>query len=260
MPDGMNLGAASAARSQPRRVAEHLIVALDLPEIGQARELIRKLGSDVHAFKIGFHLWIAEGADDLISELLRSGKKVFIDAKMYDIENTVEWAVRAAAKRGISFVTVHYNEKVVKAAVKGKAGSDIKIFVVPLLTMLDQENLHAMGIVDRTVGQYIISNTEKALDAGCDGVIVSPTDDIQTLKDLAKAKGKQLLVATPGVRPVGAEVGDHRRFGTPSTAIRNGADYLIVGRPIYDADDPAQAARNIIREMELADAEISERV
>jgi len=260
MPYDSHLREFSPAERPRIPVAERLIVALDLPEIDQARSLIRKLHHVVHAFKIGFHLWIAEGADDLISDLLKEGKKVFIDAKMYDIENTVEWAVRAAAKRRISFVTVHYNEKVVRAAVKGKGDSDIKIFVVPLLTMLDEENLRAMGVVDRTAGQYIISNTEKALDAGCDGVIVSPTDDIQSLKDLAKRKGKQLLVATPGVRPEGVQTNDHRRFGTPSTAIRNGADYLIVGRPIYEKDDPAQAARDIIREMELADAEISEPV
>jgi orotidine-5'-phosphate decarboxylase len=115
-----------------------------------------------------------------------------------------------------------------------------------------------MGISGRTVPQYILANTERALDAGCDGVIVSPTDEIQRLKELAKGKGKQLLVATPGVRPTGIETNDHRRFGTPSTAIQNGADYLIVGRPIYEQPNPAEAARNIIREMEAAVAEMTE--
>ncbi len=252
MPDGAQVRGLSLRRSHPGSVAERLIVAVDVPSIDRANDLVSMLDGVASAFKIGFHIWIAEGADALIKRLIDNGKKVFIDAKMYDIENTIESAVRAAAQRKISFITVHHNEKVVRAAVRGRGDSDIKIFVVPLLTILDEENLRAMGVTDRTVGEYIAANTQKALDSGCNGVIVSPADDIQGLRDIAKSKGKDLLVATPGVRPLGIQTDDHRRFGTPADAIRNGADYLIVGRPIYEQADPAAAAREIILQMEEA--------
>lgn len=251
MPDGSRFRTQRAPSGHG--IADRLIVALDVPEIERAEELVRTLDGVAFAFKIGFHLWIAEGADKLIQSLITKDKKVFIDAKMYDIENTIEWAVKAAVKRRISFITVHHNEKVVRAAVKGRGDSNIKIFVVPLLTMLDEENLQDMGI-NRTVQEVIARNTERALDLGCNGVIASPNDQIQSLKELAKGKGKELLVATPGVRPPGMSVNDHRRFGTPAEAIRNGADYLIVGRPIYDEPDPAQAAMEIINQMAEAAA------
>jgi orotidine-5'-phosphate decarboxylase len=245
-------GPKTAQREPPvHGIADRLIVALDVPTIDAARDLVASLRDVVFAFKIGFHLWLAEGADDLIQGLLREGRQVFIDAKMYDIENTVKLAASTAAQRGISFITVHHNEKVVRAAVEGRAASSLKIFVVPLLTMFDEQNLRDMGI-NRTVEEVMIRNTERALDFGCDGVIASPSDNIQRIKEMAKGKGKQLLVATPGVRPPGAETNDHRRFGTPADAIRNGADYLIVGRPIYGEPDPVKAARDIISQMETA--------
>jgi orotidine-5'-phosphate decarboxylase len=244
-------GGLSDPKAMADRISDRLIVALDVPAIDQANELVAALRNSVTAFKIGFHLWIAKGADDLIQGLIDNGKRVFIDAKMYDIENTVELAVRTAADRKIKFITVHHNEKVVKAAVKGRGDKDIKIFVVTLLTMFDNQNLRDMGI-RKTVKDVIAWNTERALDFGCDGVIASPRDDIAGIKAIAKNKGKSLLVATPGVRPSGTATDDHRRFGTPSDAIRNGADYLIVGRPIYRAPDPAKAACAIIAEMEEA--------
>jgi orotidine-5'-phosphate decarboxylase len=231
--------------------ADRLIVALDVPTIHKANELVASLHDVAFAYKIGFHLWMAQGADALIQRLIDDGKKVFIDAKMYDIENTVELAVRTAAQRCISFVTVHHNEKVVRAAVRGRGDSNIKILVVPLLTIFDEENLRSMGIA-RPVAEVMAANTERALESGCDGVIASPTDDIQRVKDIAKSKGKDLLVATPGVRPSGFQSNDHRRFGTPTDAIRNGADYLIVGRPIYEQPDPVKAASDIIAEIEAA--------
>lgn len=234
-------------------VDDRLIVALDVPTIDKAKELVASLRDVVSAFKIGFHLWIANGADNLIQGLIDGGKNVFIDAKLYDIENTVELAVRTAADRKIKFITVHHNEKVVKAAVRGRGDRDIKIFVVPLLTMFDIQNLRDMGI-RKTVGEVIARNAERALEFGCDGVIASPRDDIPGIKMIAKGKGKTLLVATPGVRPSGSSTDDHRRFGTPADAIRNGADYLIVGRPIYRSTNPLKAARSIISEMEAATA------
>ena len=251
MPDGSRVREILDADGDLRDVADRLIVALDVPTIHKATELVASLRNVVSSFKIGFHLWIANGADNLIQGLIDDGKNVFIDAKMYDIENTVELAVRTAASRKIKFITVHHNEKVVKAAVKGKGDLDIKIFVVPLLTMFDNQNLRDMGI-RKTAKDVIARNTERALDFGCDGVIASPRDDIPGIKMIAKAKGKTLLVATPGVRPSGSSMDDHRRFGTPADAIRNGADYLIVGRPIYRSSNPLKAAQSIISEMEVA--------
>ena len=226
-----------------RSAADRLIVALDVATIDVAKRLVSELKDLVFAFKVGFNLWMQKDSDDLFAMILDNKKKVFIDAKLYDIENTIEQAVRAAAARNFSFITVHHNEKVVRAAVKGRGASDLKIFVVTVLTMLDNENFKDMGI-EKTVDDFVEWNTRRALQFGCDGVIAAATDNLKMIKDLAKSENKEFLIATPGIRPSGAQ------------AIEAGADYLIVGRPIYGADYPAEAAKKIIDEIETAVAKM----
>jgi orotidine-5'-phosphate decarboxylase len=167
---------------------------------------------------------------------------------MYDIDNTVELAVKTAARRGFSFVTVHHNETVVRAAVKGRGDYNMKIFTVTVLTSLDDENLKDMGYTN-TVKEIIGWRAARALDFGCDGIIAAPSDDLAGIKAMTRERGKDLIIATPGIRPAGSSIDDHQRSGTPSTAIKAGADYLIVGRPIYTSINPSQAALNIIQEM-----------
>ena len=248
MPDGSRF---PTRRTSPAKVADRLIVALDVPSVAEATDLVDKLHGIVFAFKVGFRLWIEDGIDQLIARMIREDKRVFLDAKMYDIGNTIEHAVRAAAVRGFSFITVHHNRQVVEAAVAGRGDYNMKIFVVTLLTSLDNENLQDMKI-DKTAQQVVEWNTQRALDFGCDGVIASASDNLQEIKRIANQRGKDLIIAAPGIRPAGVSIDDHRRSGTPTQAIENGADYLIVGRPIYDAPHPDVAATAIIREMDDA--------
>ncbi|WP_428492837.1 orotidine-5'-phosphate decarboxylase [Rhodopila sp.] len=248
MPDGAGSIGASVT---PKVVSDRLIVALDVQSIQQASELVDRLDGVASVFKVGFGLWTADGFDGLVGKIIRQDKKVFLDAKMYDIPNTIENAVRTAAQRGVSFVTVHHNESVVKAAALGRGDYNLKIFTVTVLTSLDNENLRDMGF-DATTEQVISHRAERALDFGCDGVIASASDNLRAIKDMALRKGKVFIVATPGIRPIGASIDDHRRSGTPTDAICSGADYLIVGRPIYGAPDPARSAAKIIAEMERA--------
>lgn len=253
MPDGTQFPS-NAADWTSNSAKERLIVALDLPTVKEAERMVDRLHDVVEAFKIGPLLWVQEDADALMSRLIRADKKVFLDLKMYDIGNTIEGTVRNAAIRGISFMTVHHNRQTVEAAVRGRGDYGLKIFVVTVLTSLDNENLHDMGI-ERTTQQVIEWNTGRAMDFGCDGVIASPSDDLQKIRAIASAKQKgKILIATPGIRPSGSPIDDHLRFGTPSKAIRAGADYLIVGRPVYEAKDSARAAADIIAEMEAAAA------
>jgi orotidine-5'-phosphate decarboxylase len=251
MPAGSPFPESRVSEHGSLSAADRLIVALDVPTIAEARTLVSELDGIASAFKIGFHLWTAHGADDLIQLILDRGNKVFLDAKMYDIENTVELAVRTAADRKISFITVHHNEKVVRAAVRGRGNSPLKILAVTLLTMFDNENVRDMGI-EKTTDDIIEWNTRRAFEFGCDGVIAAPTDNLARIQKVALAQGKDFIIATPGIRPAGSGTDDHRRSGTPGQAIEAGADYLIVGRPIYKADNPAKAARSVVREIEVA--------
>jgi orotidine-5'-phosphate decarboxylase len=250
MLDGSRVRDGQSRHRFPDKISERLIVALDVP-YERAIELVDQLHGVAVAFKVGFQLWTAQGSDALISKIIKEDRRVFLDAKMYDISNTIEQAVRTAGERGFSYVTVHHNEQVVKAAVAGRGDYNLKIFVVTLLTSLDNENLKDMGI-NKTKNELIEWNTKRALDFGCDGVIASAADDLRGIREIAKERGKDLLIATPGIRRVGASAHEHRRFSEPAQAIRAGADYLIVGRPIYDADDPKAAAKEIIEEMDMA--------
>jgi orotidine-5'-phosphate decarboxylase len=241
MPDGLRL--ADEGRFHiPERVADRLIVSLDV--------IVQKLSGVVSFFKVGLGLQMADGFDRLVSQIIAKGNDVFWDAKMLDIPNTVRQAVATAAARGIRFVTVHFSESVVKAAIEGRSDYNLSIFTVTVLTSLDDAGARNLGA--NSIKELIEIRAREALDFGCDGVIAAPRDDLEGIKAMAAARGKQFLIATPGIRPHGSPVDDHARSADPASAISAGADYLIVGRPIIEADDPVKVAREIIDEMERA--------
>ena len=239
----------SVPRDLPERIEDRLIVALDVPSISEARALIDKLDGVVSFFKIGLWLEFAAGFDGLIDELLDKDKKIFLDAKMFDIGETVKQGVARAAERGVSFVTVHGDGDIIRAAAGGKRGSNLRILVVPVLTSLDANGLRELGYRSG-VAELIVERAKATLAWGCDGIIAAPHDNPNEIR--RSAGSEALLVVTPGVRLPGAPLDDHKRAGTPAEAIAAGADYLVVGRPIVRSDDPARAAAAIIENMRSA--------
>lgn len=224
-----------------------LIVALDVPELEQARALVARLGDAVSFYKVGYWLLFQRGVDRLIDELTAAGKQVFLDCKMYDIGETVRRGVASVANRGVSIVTVHGDPDMLRAAIDGRGDSALRVFAISVLTSQDDAALQAMGY-DRPLEEVIDLRVRHAAEAGCDGVIASAADDPDALR--RRLGRSDLLVATPGIRLQGGEQHDQKRPATPDAAIARGADYLVVGRPITAAPDPAAAAREIIGLME----------
>lgn len=247
MPDGMNLRGTNP-RNLPEEMAQRLIVALDVPTVEAARTLIAQLEGTVSFFKIGLWLQFAKGVDGLISSIVDSGKRLFLDAKMYDVPETVGRAIKSAVKRRASFITIYGDENIMRAAVKAKEGSDLNVFAITVLTSLDDEALARMGYA-LTARELVRLRAKMAVDCHCDGIIASADDDPDQIRMLAG--NNKLLIATPGIRPAGSAPDDQRRVATPREAIANGADYLVVGRPIVAQPDPRAAALQIIEDMEL---------
>jgi orotidine-5'-phosphate decarboxylase len=233
-------------RQVSQKIEDRLIVALDVPSLAAAREMVARLDGIVSFFKIGLWLQFASGVDALVDELLGKGHKVFLDSKMYDIGETVKQGVAHAASRHVTFVTVHGDRDIIKAAVEGRGSSDLKIFTITALTSLDDEGLRGLGYLV-PVDKLIELRVRNTVECGADGIIASAMDNPDRLRALAGAR--DLLVATPGIRFSGAALDDHKRSGTPAQAIRDGADYLVVGRPIIRDPDPARQALAIIEDM-----------
>jgi orotidine-5'-phosphate decarboxylase len=233
-------------RDVPERIEDRLIVALDVPSISEARALIGELEGLVSFFKVGLWLQFAAGFDGLIDDLLKKEKKIFLDAKMFDIAETVKQGVARAAERGVSFVTVHGDGEIMKAAVEGRGDSPLKILAITVLTSVDEDGLRDLGYLC-SVPDLIRRRVKRSIECGCDGIIAAPHDNPNQIRELA---GEQrLLIATPGVRLAGSPADDHKRPGTPAQAIAAGADYLVVGRPIVRSDNPAGATAAIIENM-----------
>lgn len=249
MPDGSAFATSRTKRDFPAKMADRLIVALDLPNIEQARNLVKILKGTVSFFKLGLRLQYEPGFGDLLTELKDDGNRIFLDAKMYDIPETVSGAVASAVRRKVDFITVHGDENIMRAAVAAKGESDIKIFAITVLTSLDDPSLAAMGYA---VGarELVQLRARLAVQSGCDGIIASADDQPNDLRELAGSVG--LLIATPGVRRKNAVADDQKRIATPGEAIASGADYLVVGRPILNASDPLEEAVAFIKEMEDA--------
>lgn len=238
-----------AARPVPTAMADRLIVALDVPTIVAARDLVARIGDAVGFYKVGYWLLYSPGADALLAELKSAGKRIFLDAKLHDIAQTVEIGAARAAERGVDLLTVHAEPAVMRAAVKGAAGSALMVFGVTVLTSLDDADLADIGY-RMGVSELVARRARQAAEAGCHGIIASPQDSPSALRTAAGAP--HLLIATPGVRPFGDSADDQKRVATPYAAITAGADYLVVGRPVVSKPDPAAAARAIIADMEQA--------
>ena len=246
MPNASNATKTAANRDLPADIKDRLIVALDLDSIAEAQQMVRQLEGIVSFFKVGLGLLYVAGFDSLIASLITSGKQLFLDTKMFDIPQTVARGIASVAQRGVSFVTVHGDEAIMRAAVKAKGTSDLKIFAVTVLTSLDDEAAKAMGYA-HSVRDLVTLRARKAVECGCDGFIASAEDDPNRLRSLAQSQS--LLITTPGIRMPGGETHDQKRVATPRQAIENGADCLVVGRPIIAAPNPRQAAMRIIEDM-----------
>ena len=225
---------------------DKLIIALDMPNAIEALKTAKHLGDAVNFYKIGLGMLTGGGlalANELKAEM---GKRIFLDMKLFDIGATVEHAVRGIAQFDLDFLTVHGDPYVVRAAKEGAAGKDIKILAVTILTSLDRTDLNDALIKPGDIADLVLERAGKAFDAGADGVIASP-QEAAVIRALPEATGK--LIVTPGVRPTGADLGDQKRVATPAQAIANGADHVVVGRPIWAAPSPRDAALAILAEL-----------
>ncbi|MBD3677250.1 MAG: orotidine-5'-phosphate decarboxylase [Rhodobacteraceae bacterium] len=225
---------------------DRLIVALDVPNALEGLALAEKLGDAVGFYKIGLGM-LTGGGLALANELkTEHGKRIFLDMKLFDIGATVEAAVRGLAQFDLDFLTVHGDPHVVRAAKEGAGGSDLKILAVTILTSLDRADLDAALIMPGDLPELVRMRAARALEAGADGVIASP-QEAAMIRALPEAEGK--LIVTPGVRPAGAALGDQKRVATPAQAIRDGADHIVVGRPIWQTPDPRAAAEAVLSEL-----------
>jgi orotidine-5'-phosphate decarboxylase len=231
-------GAAVPDKNIPHN--ERLIFAMDVPDCDRARQLAEELGDSVIFYKLGLELMMSGGYFELLDWMLAREKKVFADLKFYDIPATVGSAVRQLKHRGASFLTVHGDKSIMEAAAENK-GDDLKVLVVTVLTSLDRSDLGDLGL-DCDVGELVLARAKLAFETGCDGVISSGLE----APKLRKYVDPSLLVVTPGIRPVDSEsTGDQKRVVSVEQAFRNGADYIVVGRPIRDAENPRAAAESI---------------
>ncbi len=225
---------------------ERLIVALDLPSVAAAEAMIARLGDSVWVYKIGYQLGFAGGLV-LAQKLAERGKQIFIDFKLHDIGNTVAKGVESIARMGATFLTVHAYPQTMHAAVDARAGTNLRILAVTVLTSYDDADLAASGY-DFTVSELVAERAAQARDIGIDGLVCSAAE----VPQLRSIVGSRMLLVTPGIRPAGADPDDQKRIMTPSAAIAAGADYLVIGRPILEASDPRRAAEAIVAEIASA--------
>jgi len=225
---------------------DKLIVAMDVPNALAGLELAKTLGDSIGFYKIGLGM-LTGGGLALANELkVEHGKRIFLDMKLFDIGATVEHAVRGIAQYDIDFLTVHGDPHVVRAAKEGASKSNMKILAVTILTSLDRDDLDANLMKAGDIRHLVIERAERAFEAGADGVIASP-QEAGFIRAISSAKKK--LIVTPGVRPTGTALGDQKRIATPAEAIANGADHIVVGRPIWQSNDPRKAAQSILQDI-----------
>src|SRR6185503_11575097 len=218
---------------------QRLILALDVPTVDEAKQLVTRLAESVHFYKLGLEIFMAGGYFELIQWLRERDKEVFVDLKFFDVPETVKAAVSQLRNSGAKFATVHGNDNILRAAVASKAG--VKILAVTVLTSLDRSDIEALGF-QCDVEALVLSRARRALEIGCDGVISSGLEAAKLRAEI----DQRLLVITPGIRPVDNRPSDdQKRVVDVAQAFRNGADYIVVGRPIRDAEDPRRAAQQI---------------
>lgn len=225
---------------------DRLIVALDVPAVAEAEALVAALGDSVGFYKVGLQLVFAGGLP-FAERLARSGKRVFLDVKLLDIDNTVEGAIRSIVPMGMTFVTVHAYPKALRAAVKARGGAPLKLLAVTALTSMSDADLTDAGYAE-DAGRLVARRAADAVAAGVDGIVCSPAEAAA----VRAVTGPGIAIVTPGIRPAGTDAADQRRIATPEAAIRAGADYLVVGRPITAAANPKAAAEAIVAGIERA--------
>jgi orotidine-5'-phosphate decarboxylase len=220
-----------------------LIIALDFDSAAAARTLVKTLGSEAGFYKVGLELYAATGPD-FVRELVDQGKEVFLDLKFYDIGETVKRATAVAARTGATFLTVHAILPVMRAAIEGRGAASLKLLGVTVLTSFDEQDLRD-DLINCGLSTLVHHRARQAKALGMEGIVASPLDACA----LRKALGPDMLIVTPGVRSEGANRGDQKRVATPAEAIHDGASYLVIGRQVTRAQDPAGAVRKIRAEI-----------
>jgi len=223
---------------------DRLIVALDVPEADRAKQLVNELGDGVSFYKIGMELMMTGDYFDLLDWLVEKDKKVFVDLKLFDVPATVSKAIKRLSNRGAYFTTIHGNQSMMEAAAAEKG--DLKVLAVTALTSLDQGDLNDMGFTC-DIQELVISRAKRALSSGCDGIVASGLE----LEHIRNEVDQKLIIVTPGIRPVhNRPTDDQKRVVTVEEAFQRGADHIVVGRPIQNADSRKQAALDIQKTIE----------
>ena len=235
-----------AGEFRPRDARDRLIVALDLESVAAARGMVKRVGVAASFYKVGMQLVFAGGLP-LVRELVSAGKRVFLDMKLLDIDNTVAGGVASIAGLGATFTTIHAYPKAMRAAVSARPDSGLGLLAVTVLTSMDDADLAAAGYARDAAG-LVAARAADARAASMDGVVCSP-QEAQAVRGII---GADMAIVTPGIRPAGSGADDQKRASRPAEAIAAGADYLVVGRPVTGAADPARAAASIIAEIEAA--------
>lgn len=232
-------------------VRDRLIVGLDVPDVVAAEAIVEELGDTVSFYKIGYQLVFSQSAQggglDFASRLLGMGKKVFLDVKLLDIDNTIAKGVENIAKRGVNMMTLHAYPKAMRAAVEAAKGSDLCLLGVTVLTSMDQADMLEAGYT-ATPEELVLRRAQQAHDAGMGGIVASAAESAA----IRKLVGQEMAIVTPGIRPQGSEAGDQKRVMTPAEALRAGSSHLVVARPIIGATDRKAAAQAILEEMATA--------
>ena len=223
---------------------DRLIVALDVPSVSDATNIITELGDSVNFYKIGYQLGYSEGGFDLARELIAEGKKVFLDLKLLDIDNTISKAVESIINLGVTMLTVHAYPKTMSSAVTAASGSPLILLGVTVLTSMTDSDLTDAGY-DRQAKDLVLMRAEQAMNLGMGGLVASA----QEASAIRALVGDKLSIVTPGIRPLGSDIGDQRRIMTPAEAISSGASHLVVGRPIVGVSDKRQAALDILEQI-----------
>lgn len=222
---------------------ERLIIGLDVPTVGEAERLVDRLGDDVLFYKIGYQLVFAGGLE-FARDLAASGKKIFLDMKLLDIDNTVASGVENIVKMGMSMLTLHAYPKAMRAAVEAARGSDLCLLGVTVLTSMDENDMAEAGY-EYDPHTLVLRRAEQARAAGMGGIVCSAEEAAA----VRRIVGPDMAIVTPGIRPAGADRGDQKRVMTPRAALQAGSSHLVVARPVVKADDPLAAARAILAEM-----------
>ena len=223
-----------------------LIVGLDVPTLGEAEKIVSTLGDDVLFYKIGYQLVFAGGLE-FARDLAQNGKKIFLDMKLLDIDNTIASGVENIVKMGMSMLTLHAYPKAMKSAVEAARGSDLCLLGVTVLTSMDAEDLREAGYSDDP-STLVQRRAEQARAAGMGGIVCSAEESAV----VRRIVGPDMAIVTPGIRPAGSDKGDQKRVMTPADALKAGSSHLVVARPIVKAADPKEAARAILAEMNAA--------